>query len=394
MAAAMFDTWPGKIYVAPGASDELCDILKGMGKSRVMFITDTGLKDFDWVKNMVQKLRDGGFEVAFFGEIGPNPVTGLVEAARDVMLELKPDVIVALGGGSPIDAAKAANVIYTYGGGVKDYGAGGPSSKKIGPGMLTLVAIPTTAGTGSEVSQISVITDAEAQIKFGLMSNSIVPDVVILDANLTLTLPKSMTAFTGIDALTHCIEAYVSTVDFAPGKALALHGIRMIKDALPRAYADGGDLKAREEMLMASFLGGMSFSTCMLGACHACAHVLSAVYNTPHGLANAVLLPEIMKVNKPACASRLADIAQAMGGDVRGLSEDRAADLAIELVADLCARVGIPKYLDDIGVKREDLDMLAGKAIMDGCIFTNPVPGTLELVTRIYTELFRDPAAR
>lgn len=389
MSYQMFDCWPSRVITGAGASADLGKILKDMGKSRVMFITDRGLSGFDWVQNMVESLRDSGFEVAFYGNVGPNPVTELVEAARDMMLELKPDVIVALGGGSPMDAAKAANVIYTYGGRVQDYTPDKPAGQNL-DGLLDIVAIPTTAGTGSEVTQIAVITDAEAKIKFGLAGAKLIPTVQILDPALTVTLPGSMTAFTGVDALTHCIEAYLSVIDFPPSNAIALEGIRMITEALPKAVDNGEDMAAREQMLTASFMGGMSFTYNMLGVCHACAHAMSAVYDTAHGLANAVLLAETMKINKAAKAKKLGDIARAMGGDTHGLTADEAADLAIELVVRLCRRVGIPEYLDDIGIKKEDVSLMAGKAIMDGCAFTNPVPVTKELCEKIYNDCFRD----
>ncbi|MFA7468142.1 MAG: iron-containing alcohol dehydrogenase, partial [Desulfotomaculaceae bacterium] len=337
MAIGSFFCWPKRVVSGPGAIQELDVIIKEMGKNRVIVITDKVMQQLPLVTNMVDKLKNAGLNVSVFGDIGPNPVEEMVHNAVAFMQEVNPEVLVCIGGGSPIDAGKAANVVFTHGGIVNDYDIAIGGIMKITPKLLPLIAIPTTAGTGTEVTFVGVITDTTKQTKFGVLSPLLIPDVALLDPELTISMPPSLTAFTGIDALTHCIEAYTSIGGYPPAEALALHGIKMISPSLRTPVQDGQDLQAREEMLTASMMAGTAFSLNGLGACHAMAHQLSAIFDIPHGLANAILLPRVMKYNIPANPQKFAAIAEAMGADIRGLPVQQAAEKALALVEQLAA---------------------------------------------------------
>lgn len=389
MAVATHICWPKQVVAGPGAIQGIGQIIKGMDKSNVVIITDSVLKDFPLITNMVDKLKSEGLTVNVFGEIGPNPVEDMVHNAVAFMREVKPEVIVCVGGGSPIDAGKAANVVYTHGGIVNDYDIAIGGIMKITPKLLPFIAVPTTAGTGTEVTFVGVITDTKKHTKFGVLSPLVIPDVAVLDPEVTVSMPPKLTAFTGLDALTHCIEAYTSIGGFAPAEALALHGIKMISRSLKTAVNDGNNLKAREEMLVASMMGGTAFSLNGLGACHAMAHQLSAFFDTPHGMANAILLPRVMKYNMSACPQKFADIAEAMGADIRSMTVEQAANKALEMVSQLSADLGVPKYLDDAGASKDKIPELVERAMLDNPITTNPRPATPEDVTKLFEESFR-----
>jgi len=389
MAVNTFVCWPRRVVSGAGALKELGGIIKEMKKNRVIIITDNVMKEFPLIKNTMKDLESLGLTVSLFGEIGPNPTEEMVHNAVAVMNHEKPEVIVCIGGGSPIDTGKAANVVYTHGGIVNDYDIAIGGIMKIMPKLLPLIAVPTTAGTGTEVTYVGVITDTKNQTKFGVLSPLVIPDVAIIDPELTVSMPAKLTAFTGIDALTHCIEAYTSVVGYPPADALALHGIKMIYRSLKTAVNEPDNLKAREEMLVASMMAGTAFSLNGLGACHAMAHQLSAFFGVPHGLANAVLLPRIMKFNLPVQTEKFADIAQAMGVNIHGMSVEAAAQKALELVEQLSDELGVPKYLDEVGASKDKIPELVERAMRDNPITTNPRPATPEDVEKLFLESFR-----
>lgn len=390
MAIGSHTCWPRRVVSGAGARKELGGIVNEMGKKRAMVITDRGLVDFSGVAEVKASLAGAGIEVAVFGEVDPNPVEAMVHSAVKAMELFKPDVIVCVGGGSPIDVGKAANVVYTHGGVVNDYDIAIGGITRITPKLLPLVAIPTTAGTGTEVTFVGVITDTKKKTKFGVLSPLVIPDVALLDPELTVSMPARLTAFTGIDALTHCIEAYTSVVGFPPADALALHGVRMISGAIETAVKRGSDIAAREAMLTASMMAGTAFSLNGLGVCHAMAHQLSAFFDTPHGLANAVLLPHVMRFNLATCPRKFADVAGAMGVDTAGMTIEAAATRALENVETLSTAVGIPKYLDDVGVTRDKIPELVERAMVDNPITTNPRKCSPQDITALYLGAFRD----
>ncbi|MDI6824546.1 MAG: iron-containing alcohol dehydrogenase [Bacillota bacterium] len=376
MTVGMFDCWPRKVLCGPGSALHVGGIITGMNKSRVLVFTDAGLKELPTVTKFVESLKAEGLDVSVFSEIGPNPTQGMVHTAVDLMRQAKPEVLIGIGGGSPIDVGKAANVVYTHGGDLRDYDVATGGVARICNKLLPYVAIPTTAGTGSEVSFVSVITDVPRRTKFGVVSPLLVPDVAVLDPELTVTMPPALTASTGLDALTHCIEAYTCSVGFAPADAMALHGIRMISESLRTAFTHGKDVGAREKMLVASMMGGAAFTLNGLGICHAMAHQLSAFFDIPHGVANAILLPRAMGFNLEANLGKFADIAVAMGADVRGLSQRDAAEKSIEMVEKLSRELGIPRYLDQVGASKDKIPELVERAVADPVHRTNPRPVT------------------
>jgi len=384
-----FQLWPKKLVLGAGSIKNLGEEVRSFGASRVILFTDEGLKDLDMIKSTERRLREEGLSVMVMSGIGANPTVEMVENAVEEMKIFTPDIIVCIGGGSPIDTAKAANVLYTHGGALKDYDIAVGGIQYIGPKLLPFIAVPTTAGTGSEVTWVSVITDTQKHIKFGIISPFLVPDAAVLDAELTVSLPKSSTAFTGADAMTHAIEAYVSKVGFPIADAMCLHAIRMIKNALPAAVADGSDLQAREDMLTASMMAGAAFNINNLGLCHQMAHQLSSYCGLPHGLANAVLLPYTMRFNLSAQPKKYADIAQALGADTRGLNETQAAEAAVTAVEDLLKGIGIPKTLGEAGADKAMVPAMAATAILDDVgRNSNPRTTSLEECIAVYQQAF------
>ncbi len=389
MSVNSFVCWPKKVVSGVGALKELGSIIKSMNITRVIIITDNVMKEFPLIKNTIKDLENQGLIVSMFGEIGPNPTEEMVHNAVGVMKDESPEVIVCIGGGSPIDTGKAANVVYTHGGIVNDYDIAIGGIMKITPKLLPLIAIPTTSGTGTEVTFVGVITDTKKLTKFGVLSPLVIPDIAIIDPELTVSMPAKLTAFTGIDALTHCIEAYTSIVEYPPAEALALYGVRMIYRSLRTAVNEPDNIKAREDMIVASMMAGTAFSLNGLGACHAMAHQLSAFFGIPHGLANAVLLPRIMKFNMPVRLKKFADIAQAMGADINNISVEEAAQKAFELVEKLSEDVGIPKYLDDVGASKDKIPDLVERAMLDNPITTNPRPASPADIEKLFLESFK-----
>ena len=289
MSSGIFNLWPKKLIIGSGSVKTLGDEIKALEKKRVIVFTDETMKKFEMVTGLVRMLEEKGLKVTLFGDIGPNPTDTMVNNAVARMKEDTPDIIVCIGGGSAIDAAKAANVVYTHGGTIGSYDIAIGGIERIGPKLLPFIAIPTTAGTGSEVTWVSVITDTKKHLKYGVISPLLVPDISLLDAELTISLPPTTTAFTGIDVLTHAIEAYVSVVGFAVADGLAVQSIKMVNRSLITAVRDGKNIKAREDMIEASMMAGMAFNVNGLGLCHQMAHQLSAYFDLPHGLANAML---------------------------------------------------------------------------------------------------------
>jgi alcohol dehydrogenase class IV len=386
--------WPKKVVVGAGAVKTIGDEVKGLGaKGRIMVLTDQTLKDLPLVTGTVDILKNDGFTVTVFGGISPNPTEAQVENAVEQMRTDKPEAIVVIGGGSPIDVAKAANVVYTHGGKVGEYSIEIGGIERISPKVLPLIAVPTTAGTGSEATMVSVITDTERKVKYGVLSPFIVPDVAILDPELTVSLPPSTTAFTGMDALTHAIESYVSKADFQLANGVSIQAMKMISEHLRTAVNDGKNLEAREAMIDASMMAGFAFNINGLGLCHQIAHTMSAHCDVPHGMANAIILPHVMGFNIPAALKKYADVAEAMGADIRGLSLEAAAEKSVELVEKLSADLNIPKYFDDVleDVKavKDKIPVMAEQAIGDNAGMNNPIKTTREECIQVFLKAFK-----
>jgi len=387
--------WPRKIVLGEGTALKIVDQVKAFEGNKIIFFTDKGLVDLPKTKAVIKSLENGGYVVDVYCDLEANPTDLSVHKAVKYMHDTKPDMMVCYGGGSPIDTGKAANVVYTHGGEVYEYEDLVGGIEKIKDILIPCIAIATTAGTGSEVSTVSVITDTKRVLKIAILSPYIIPDVSILDPEVTVSLPASLTAYTGMDALTHCIEAYVSSVDFEPGRGIAIQGIKIINRSLRKAVLDGVDINARKDVLVGSACGGMAFNNNMLGTVHACAHQLSSVAGLPHGLANSMMLSPVMRWNIPSNMEAFADIAAAMGANVHNLSLREAAEKAVELVQTLADDVGIPKHLSECGVTIDMIDELVEKAYRDHNNLTNPRrplpnpnPIPKDVLRKLYMEVF------
>ena len=292
----------------------------------------------------------------------------------------KTDLLIAIGGGSAIDATKAVRVLLSEGGTITDY----EGMDKITKTTVPMIAIPTTSGTGSEVTSFSIVSDRARKRKMVLAGRAIAADVALVDPLLTLSMPQSVTASTGMDAMTHAVEAYVSTAANPITDACAEKAITMISQWLRPAVANGENIEARDAMSYAQYLAGMAFNNASLGYVHAMAHQLGGFYNLPHGVCNAVLLPHVCEFNLIACQDRYAKIAELMGVNTDGFTETEAAFAAIDAIRELSSSIGIPSGLNELGVKTEDLAIMAENAQKDACMLTNPRKATHAQVVEIF----------
>ena len=351
-----------------------------LGFKKALIVTDKVLGQIGIVKKVTDVLDNKNIEYAIYDETKPNPTVKNVNDGLALLKEKECDFVISLGGGSAHDCAKGIALLATNGGEIKDY-EGVDKSKKP---QLPMVGINTTAGTGSEMTLFAIITDEERHIKMALVDKHLTPIIAVNDPMLMLAMPKSLTAATGMDALTHAVEAYVSTAATPITDACAEKAIELISDYLVNAVENGQDVEARDMMAYAEYLAGMAFNNASLGYVHAMAHQLGGFYNLPHGVCNAILLPHVQEYNKATSASRLAKIAKIMGGNIEGLTDEQGADLCIDMIKSLSQTVGIPEGLGVLGVKESDFETLATNALNDACSLTNPRKGNLEEVIAIF----------
>lgn len=352
------------------------DQLGELGFKKALIVTDKVLGQIGIVKKVTDVLDNKNIEYAIYDETKPNPTVKNVNDGLALLKEKECDFVISLGGGSAHDCAKGIALLATNGGEIKDY-EGVDKSKKP---QLPMVGINTTAGTGSEMTLFAIITDEERHIKMALVDKHLTPIIAVNDPMLMLAMPKSLTAATGMDALTHAIEAYVSTAATPITDACAEKAIELISNYLVNAVENGQDVEARDMMAYAEYLAGMAFNNASLGYVHAMAHQLGGFYNLPHGVCNAILLPHVQEYNKSTSASRLAKIAKIMGGNIEGLTDEQGADLCIDMIKSLSQTIGIPEGLGVLGVKESDFETLATNALNDACSLTNPRKGNLEEV--------------
>lgn len=379
--------FPGHVRFGAGAAHTTGEQVKRLWGNHVLIITDRGVTDAGLLAPVVRSLDEAGIRHDICDEVTPNPMDTFVEEIAARYRSDGHDLLIALGGGSVIDAAKGAQVRITHPGHIRDYFDSGEGARKIIPNMPRLIALPTTAGTGSEATAAAILTDTRDHTKKGIYSPYLRPVLAIVDPELTLGLPPAITAATGMDALTHCIEAYVSKSYGPVGKAIALGGMELIDTSLGRAYEQGTDLDARTDMAMAALMGGLAFgSGCGLGAVHALAHQLSTEADLPHGLANAILLPYVMRFNAASHAAPYVPVARALGVAVGGMSDAEAAQAAVEWIRCLNERLGIPKTLSETGVTPEQIPRMAKQAMNDVCHRRNPRPCTEEDMAALYQE--------
>jgi alcohol dehydrogenase len=357
---------PTRIVFGNGVIDRIGDEARKFGK-RAFIVTDKGILRTGHINKIERLLRHVNIEIKTFSGIEPNPRDSSVEKGSKQAREFKADMLIGIGGGSVIDTAKAIGVILQEGGRIQDFEGLDLIKKPITP----LIAVPTTAGTGSEVTFWSVITDTERKLKMSIGSPLIAPRIAIVDPMLTLTLPKEITAFTGIDALVHSIEAYTALFSQPISDPLALSAIRLIANNIRKAYANGRDDKARYNMMLGSMLAGIAFGNSDVASVHCMGEAMGGLYDTPHGLAMAVCLPYCVEYNIISSPEKFSDIASAFGENVRGFSTVAAAKQCVIAIRNILRDLNIPSARS-IGLRREDLEKLAELAAANVSVESNP----------------------
>ncbi|SDS83381.1 L-threonine dehydrogenase [Pseudomonas fuscovaginae UPB0736] len=364
--------------------DEAMDAIRNQGFRKALIVTDNGLAKAGVAARIADALAVRDIDSLIFDGAKPNPSIANVEQGLAALKEGKCDFVVSLGGGSPHDCAKGIALCATNGGHIRDYEGVDRSAKP----QLPLVAINTTAGTASEMTRFCIITDESRHVKMAIVDRNVTPLMSVNDPALMVAMPKGLTAATGMDALTHAIEAYVSTAATPITDACAIKAIELISANLRLAVRDGADLKARENMAYAQFLAGMAFNNASLGYVHAMAHQLGGFYDLPHGVCNAVLLPHVQTFNASVCPQRLSDVARALGSDVAGLSPEEGAQAAIVAIRSLSRDVEIPAGLRELGAKLPDIPVLATNALKDACGLTNPRVADQRQIEEIFRNAF------
>ena len=370
-------------YYGAGCRSVIADEVKKRGFKKVMLITDKDLVKFGVAAKVEEVLKGAEIPYEIFSDIKPNPTIKNVLDALAAFQASGADCIVALGGGSSIDTAKAVGVINNNPefGDVRSLEGVAPTKNRAVPTF----ALPTTAGTAAEVTINYVITDEENKKKMVCVDPNDIPMCSVIDCELMMSMPKGLTAATGMDALTHAIESYITPGAWTMSDMFEEKAIELIHEHLYNAVQNGQDVVAREGMANAQYIAGMGFSNVGLGIVHSMAHPLGAFYDTPHGVANALLLPYVMEYNAESPAKpKYLGIAKAMGVDTTGMSEDEGVKAAIEAVKALSISINIPQRLSEIGVKKEDLHDLAVAAFNDVCTGGNPRPTSVEEIEAIY----------
>ncbi|EAA7631877.1 L-threonine dehydrogenase [Salmonella enterica] len=364
-------------------ADSLKDAMSTMaeyGFRRTLIVTDAMLAKLGMAGDIQKALQERDIFSVIYDGTQPNPTTSNVAAGLKLLKENGCDSVISLGGGSPHDCAKGIALVAANGGDIRDYEGVDRSAKP----QLPMIAINTTAGTASEMTRFCIITDEERHIKMAIVDKHVTPLLSVNDSSLMVGMPKSLTAATGMDALTHAIEAYVSVAATPITDACALKAVTMIAENLIVAVEEGSNVQAREAMAYAQFLAGMAFNNASLGYVHAMAHQLGGFYNLPHGVCNAVLLPHVQVFNSQVAAARLRDCAAAMGVDVSGMSEAEGAQACVAAIRQLSQKVNIPAGLRGLNVKEEDIPVLATNALKDACGLTNPIQATHDEIVEIY----------
>ncbi|HFQ5175908.1 TPA: L-threonine dehydrogenase [Vibrio vulnificus] len=378
MASAFFI--PTVNLMGAGCLKDAADSIKAQGVTKGLIVTDKILNQIGVVKQVQDLLSERHVETVVFDGTQPNPTIGNVNAGLALLKQNECDFVISLGGGSPHDCAKGIALVAANGGEIADYEGVDKSAKP----MLPLIAINTTAGTASEMTRFCIITDEERHIKMAIVDKHTTPLISVNDPELMLAKPASLTAATGMDALTHAVEAYVSIAATPITDAVAIKAIELTQAHLRTAVAHGDDIEAREQMAYAQFMAGMAFNNASLGYVHAMAHQLGGFYDLPHGVCNAILLPHVQRYNAQVCPERLRDVAKAMGVNVEGMSAEQGAEAAIDAIVALAKDVGIPAGIRELGAKSEDIPTLADNALKDACGFTNPKQATHEEISAIF----------
>lgn len=370
---------PSVNVIGADSFKDAMNMMAEYGFRRTLIVTDSVLTKLGMEGDVQKALQERDIFSVIYDGTHPNPTTKNVAEALKMLTENNCDSVISLGGGSPHDCAKGIALVAVNGGDIRDYEGVDRTAKP----QLPMIAINTTAGTASEMTRFCIITDEARHIKMAIVDKHVTPLLSVNDSTLMMGMPKPLTAATGMDALTHAIEAYISIAATPITDACALKAMTMIAENLPIAVEDGHNGKAREAMSYAQFLAGMAFNNASLGYVHAMAYQLGGFYDLPHGVCNAILLSHVQLYNSKVAAARF-DCAAAMGVNVTGKNDAEDAQACIKAIRELAKTVNIPAGLRDLNVKEEDFAVLTTNALKDACGFTNPIQATHEEIVAIY----------
>ncbi|HOV79326.1 MAG TPA: iron-containing alcohol dehydrogenase [Bacillota bacterium] len=357
-----------EIIFGRGALSQVGESALRLGANKVFVVSDGGVIDAGWVEKALGYLKAAGLQYEVFSSLTSNPKDSEVAEGLTKYLESGCDALMSIGGGSPTDVAKAVAILATNGGNIHDYEGINKVSKPLPP----MIVAPSTAGAGSEVTQFAIVVDKERRLKMTIISRSLVPDIAIVDPEILQTKSARLTAATGIDALSHAIESYVSLAATPLTKVHAINSIKLISRNLRESVACCTNMEAKTNMAMASLQAALSFSNAILGATHAMVHQVDGLLDTHHGETNACILPHVMEYNLIACPDKYKRVAEALGEDVRGLCPRMAAEKAVKAVRLLVKDIGLAQGLAEIGLKETFINNLCQNALKDACLITNP----------------------
>lgn len=372
-------------YFGPGARKELLGVVSRLGFKKALVVTDKGLMQFGVAKMVLDVMDEAGIRYEVFDDVKPNPTVSNVKSGIEACKAANADFIVAIGGGSSMDTAKGIGIVVNnpeFSDIVSLEGVADTKKKS-----LPIIALPTTAGTAAETTINYVIIDESRQAKMVCVDPNDIPCVAIIDAELMYSLPKSLTAATGMDAMTHAIEGLITKAAWEMSDMFEIKAIEMIYKYLPLAVEEPKNPEGRDGMAVAQYIAGMAFSNVGLGVDHGMAHPLSALFDVPHGVACAMLLPTVMRYNMPDALEKYTEIAKACGVWKDGMSKEEAAEAACKAIEDLSARVGTNKKLTELGITEKDIDALADQAINDVCTPGNPRNVTRDDIVSLYRQI-------
>ncbi|MFG6497050.1 iron-containing alcohol dehydrogenase [Fictibacillus sp. UD] len=370
---------PTKVEHGVGLAQKTGTLISPYVQQKVLIVTDKGIRSAGLLHEIETSLNKAEIKYEIFDEVEPNPSAELIGEGLSFFHKHGCDALLAVGGGSSIDTAKGIAVVARNKGDILDYEGVGKIENEPSP----VIAIPTNAGTGSEVTASTIVTNKKTLFKAAILSPLLFPKLAILDPLLTVSSPPSVTAATGMDALTHAIESYLSKKSSPLSEAFAIRAIQLIKDNIHKAYFVGTDIESRDNMLIASTMAGAAFAQSRLGNVHAISQAFGGIFNIPHGIANATLLPFVLKYNLPACPEKMRDIAMWLGVDTTNLSAYEAGEEAIKTIIEMNKAFGIPDNIKDLGVKMEVLQQLIDDSMKSGNVHVNPRLTTSEDVKNI-----------
>lgn len=375
---------PPMSLMGKGAIKGLGAELKSRDFKKALIVTDKVLVDIKLIEHLTNELSLNDIDYSIFDEVKPNPTEKNMEDGLAQLKVQSCDFVISFGGGSSHDCAKGIALVASNGGHIRDYSKGVHTAAKP---QLPLVTVNTTAGTASEMTVFAIVTNEADETKYPVVDKHLTPIIAVNDSELMVAMPAFLTAATGMDALTHAVEAYVSTAATPVTDAVAIKAIELIAHHLETAVIYGSDIEARDAMQYAEYLAGMAFSNASLGYVHSMAHQLGGVYDLAHGLCNAILLPEVSRFNAKVKGERFADIAKTMGVDISNMSIDEAAEAGIVAIEALSQKIGTAQKLADLGVQEDRLEFMAINALNDACSLTNPRKATTEEIVNLYKKV-------